>query len=600
METETKKNKIEKIDVAIFLIIFIIFGLALLSFYPGIITQDGVVQIKQAENNSYGNGHPIIHSFIIGNLTKIAGNIWLPALFQIIVFALVWTYSCKSFRKYNNTSKNRIWQIFITIVISVFPLNFMYSITIWKDILYSYMFLLLLSMIYIGIKEKFKYTTFQTVLVSLATVCVMKFRYNGAPIGAIMFAIILILNFVYNKKFKYTIKLIISFALIMILMCIPQWTVNIAELQASAGGVLDSSKIYCMGALLKYDNVDQEMNNDEKEVLNTIMDIDKWKEAYDGYFGSYIFYSDDFNEQALSTKETEKKFNEIFNKYALKYKGTVIKHFTTLNSIWWQVEEKDFMNSVVENNDYVTGGTESRYTTKPILKTMHAFLLRWYQISINHRSLYYTIYRPAFAFYLSLILIIAIMIKNKIKGRKNCKEFLLLILPMILNIGTYIIIMTSQDQRYFYPCCMTEYVLLLIYATEFFGNKKFKKAQNVDEDFNEKLKNKKYPKVLVIIPAYNEGKSIQKVVDKVYNENIKNLDVIVVNDGSKDNTSLEAKKTNAFVVDSPNNLGIGGAVQTGYLYAYQNDYDIAIQIDGDGQHDPKYLNQMIQEVKKRK
>jgi len=82
-------------------------------------------------------------------------------------------------------------------------------------------------------------------------------------------------------------------------------------------------------------------------------------------------------------------------------------------------------------------------------------------------------------------------------------------------------------------------------------------------------------------------------IDKIY-EQYDNIDVVVINDGSKDNTSIEAKKTKATVIDLPCNLGIGGAVQTGYLYASRNDYDIAIQIDADGQHDSSYIKQMVE------
>ena len=106
-------------------------------------------------------------------------------------------------------------------------------------------------------------------------------------------------------------------------------------------------------------------------------------------------------------------------------------------------------------------------------------------------------------------------------------------------------------------------------------------------------------KVLVIVPAYNEEESIKKVVNEIKSKN-KDVDVIVVNDGSKDNTVKEAKNTEALVVDLPCNLGIGGAVQTGYLYAYNNNYDIAIQIDGDGQHDPSYIKQMVEIIQKNK
>ena len=106
-------------------------------------------------------------------------------------------------------------------------------------------------------------------------------------------------------------------------------------------------------------------------------------------------------------------------------------------------------------------------------------------------------------------------------------------------------------------------------------------------------------KTLIIIPAYNEEACIKRVIESVYTVN-KNVDVLVVNDGSSDSTSSEVKKTKAICIDLPINLGIGGAVQTGYIYAYENNYDIAIQIDGDGQHDPKYIAQMVEIIQKEK
>ncbi len=102
-------------------------------------------------------------------------------------------------------------------------------------------------------------------------------------------------------------------------------------------------------------------------------------------------------------------------------------------------------------------------------------------------------------------------------------------------------------------------------------------------------------KVLIVIPAYNEEENIQTVINEVFETNDM-VDVVVINDGSKDETLEKAKKTKAKVIDLPNNLGIGGAVQTGMLYAKKNQYDIAVQLDGDGQHDPKYISQMVQKV----
>ncbi len=75
------------------------------------------------------------------------------------------------------------------------------------------------------------------------------------------------------------------------------------------------------------------------------------------------------------------------------------------------------------------------------------------------------------------------------------------------------------------------------------------------------------------------------------------MDIVVINDGSSDRTSQTARETGlAFVVDLPVNVGIGGAVQTGYLFAYRNGYDIATQIDADGQHDPADLEKVVRTV----
>lgn len=91
-------------------------------------------------------------------------------------------------------------------------------------------------------------------------------------------------------------------------------------------------------------------------------------------------------------------------------------------------------------------------------------------------------------------------------------------------------------------------------------------------------------RILIIIPAYNEEKNIAKVIKSLKDTN-SGYECLVVNDGSKDNTQHEAEASGlATVIQLPSNLGIGGAVQTGFKYAFYNDFDYAIQFDGDGQH----------------
>lgn len=102
-------------------------------------------------------------------------------------------------------------------------------------------------------------------------------------------------------------------------------------------------------------------------------------------------------------------------------------------------------------------------------------------------------------------------------------------------------------------------------------------------------------KTLIIIPAYNEEKNILNVCKKIEKCKEK-YDYIVINDGSKDNTEKVLVENNINHIKLVKNLGIGGAVQTGYKYAYDNGYDIAVQFDGDGQHDINYVKDICKPI----
>lgn len=104
----------------------------------------------------------------------------------------------------------------------------------------------------------------------------------------------------------------------------------------------------------------------------------------------------------------------------------------------------------------------------------------------------------------------------------------------------------------------------------------------------------RFRKVLILIPAYNEERNIvstiastKKVIGK------RKWNILVVNDGSKDKTAELAEGEGVGVLNHPFNMGYGVAIQTGYKYALENNYDALVQIDADGQHDPKYINKML-------
>lgn len=102
-------------------------------------------------------------------------------------------------------------------------------------------------------------------------------------------------------------------------------------------------------------------------------------------------------------------------------------------------------------------------------------------------------------------------------------------------------------------------------------------------------------KLCVVIPAYNEALSLKSTVAYV-REYTKDATIMVINDGSQDDTELVARREGVTLLSVPFNLGIGGAVQTGLKYAYENGFDVAVQVDADGQHNPKYIKKLVNAI----
>ena len=103
------------------------------------------------------------------------------------------------------------------------------------------------------------------------------------------------------------------------------------------------------------------------------------------------------------------------------------------------------------------------------------------------------------------------------------------------------------------------------------------------------------PRVLVIIPAHNEEDSLPATLAEVKAKS-PGVDLLVVDDGSRDATSRVAREAGVAVVRHPVNLGVGGALQTGFRWAVAHGYDIGVQLDADGQHDPAYLGVLLEPV----
>ena len=99
-------------------------------------------------------------------------------------------------------------------------------------------------------------------------------------------------------------------------------------------------------------------------------------------------------------------------------------------------------------------------------------------------------------------------------------------------------------------------------------------------------------KTLIIIPAYNEEGSVARVIENIRRD-VPGADILVVNDGSRDRTARQARQSGAMVMNLPYNMGIGSAVQSGFLFAKEKGYHFAVQVDGDGQHPTNEISRLL-------
>jgi glycosyltransferase involved in cell wall biosynthesis len=104
-------------------------------------------------------------------------------------------------------------------------------------------------------------------------------------------------------------------------------------------------------------------------------------------------------------------------------------------------------------------------------------------------------------------------------------------------------------------------------------------------------------RVVAVVPAYNEEGAIGKLVEEI-GQHQPDVDVLVLDDCSTDETASVAQDHGAIVLRLPFNVGIGGAVQTGFRYALEQDYDVAVRLDGDGQHDPAEISKLLAPVER--
>ena len=460
------KNNIDVKDILIFFIPVIIFTVVLFSYWPGIMTYDGNYQCNQIKNGYISDSHPFLSTLVPLILFKIWNQPTILYIVHILIFSIIWCLLCKEIRKnYNEKLKQFKFQIIYTIFVCVMPIIFMYVITFWKDVLYSYGLLMLVFYIYKGIRKNFKYSAFDLIILALTLIFVQLYRHNGLVVTLIM-----VPTFIYMfVKRGYAKKLLIIFIVSLIifeaLVQIPK-----AIMIKPALDIMDNKyalPLFITGALL---HAEVDMEEEDLEYLDSIFPLEEWKNSYCAYLINPISSNKLVNRQRM--EETYPTLLKVFLKYSLKNPHIVIFHYLRVTSMLWSPYPFGYSYIFDFSDEYNYNFDEKVDTKFETGKNICDFLI---VATMKNGFVKSILYRPAIPMYVAIILIVLL-----VKRTKN-KKYYMLLLPMLLNTLSVLPFSLAQDIRYVYINYLTMFFVIMLYISSLFEKRKMI-TENIKEN----------------------------------------------------------------------------------------------------------------------
>lgn len=454
-------KRIDKRNLITFLIPFCLFIFLLLVFSPGIISYDSNNQWQQVISNNINNAHPFLSTYFMYLLSKIWNSPTVVLVFQVFIFAYFWMHICNIIRKNNKNSDKKI--LIYTIVMSFVPIISLYSITLWKDILYSYYLMFIMYYFYKGVKENFKYSYLDLFNLGLLLTLVFCYRHNGIIVSILL---IILFGIVFIRKklsLKKLVIMILTFILLNGLVSIPK---NIYLEKASnqkpkeeSIGTIDGYIIWMYGAHLNDGNIRKE----DLKKLDNVIPTEEWEKLYNPYLINSI---GSYEKDAKYYNDNIEYFRSLFIKTSLNNPLTIIEHYLKADSLLWSpiplpgryvytFDYTEWWPDYEFNNgdEYGYEGCSLKFPMiKKLIEKLTSYTLR-FPINI--------IYYPALALYASIFLIYII-----IKQNKN-KKYWLLLTPCLFNTLSLLPINLAQDLRYVYINYLTLLIVGLIFIVEY-------------------------------------------------------------------------------------------------------------------------------------
>lgn len=469
-------NHIKKLnykDLIIFLIPTLIFAYYLYVYNPGIILWDSYSQFHMIASGKFHNWHPFFHTFILMMCLKLFNNNPISiSILQILIFSTMWTVICKYFRNDDlKTEKIFILQVIVTLIISLIPLNAMYSIFYYKDVLFSYFLMFLCFLIKVAIDKKGQFSLGFILVFTITMSFVAQLRGNGL----LLILILLIALIIYFFKNHRNQKLHIIIPALTIVLILLISSLNVAY------DVEDNQKDFVMtktSHLLASYDMNHKLDKNDEKVLHEFMSKKSIKENYDIVFSDPLYnnapnmdvYEKNKGTYISMAMENSIKHPKHFISYLFKSSPIVWK--VPVDKTWNHREGADTLIARNANIGYYKTINDTPITSydNATFKDSNSQLFNdttnMIRTVTSNELLDTLLDNPALYMYLSLIIIAGAYILTR------TKDLMFVYLPNLLNIILIFLSTPAQQIRYLYPNFLVFYMLIII-MIGLYGKKKF-------------------------------------------------------------------------------------------------------------------------------
>jgi len=453
-----EKSRIDFIDIVIFLIPVVLFGFTWFVYFPGVLTFDSYNQLNQIATGEFVQGHPLIHTLIELLLLKIWNNPGVIGLFQILVFSTIWTVICKYNRAKVLKKGFVIIQILFTIFICLNPLNSIHAITLWKDILYSYMILLLSFMFLVILDRKFVLQRKEIIGLIFLLVLIPNLRYNGLIVFIFSTLILILLLFLKDRRSKNWLIMIVFTGITFFLFQIP--TKILVQPTGPLFGVFSLKTVHLTGDYL-YKGL---FSSEEENFIASFINTDSLRQKYNPYFLDPIG-SVEINEELYAKNRRE--FNMLLIRKSVKNPIQFLDYLGKSTVVIWKIKipEDSIGTTLTTGYDAVNNidNIQQIHSSSRVFSIYNKYIEK----TLSNDILKIIFYSPAFYFYLSIILILIVVVR---KGGDF--SYMLILLPNSLNLLGLMISIPVQDVRYVYSSILTGYLAILLLFREGLYNQK--------------------------------------------------------------------------------------------------------------------------------